>query len=272
MLTRLRISAAIHRGPLGEGEKASTSLPIVDRNEHAGTGAAPCFRRTGPDRFRRLAVTPSICQRRLRRRRARALGVSALARSARAAISARSLTGSSRRVSQSHGRNTAKAHGPALLQKPETRLAARRAPRGRQRYDLIRRESRGAFIRHEGLVSPETARRAGKETTRSAATTRSCASRHATRRPRPPPKGQLPEDWATATRPGPLHASGDDVDARLGNRRSYTYFGRRHRLSRNKLSAGSNLIDAGAPHHDGYIKRGRPRYRTFRGKVALDVS
>ncbi len=173
------------------------------------------------------------------------------------------------------GERLAKAHGRALLQKPEADwLPIVRTAAIDAMLDLIRADLAALSIRHEVFFS-ERSLSAGKTDEVAAAIETLRKAGHVYEGRLPPPKGQLPDDWED--REQTLFRStafGDDVDRPLKKSDgSYTYFASDIAYHRNKLERGfRNLIDVWGADHGGYVKRMQAAVTALSGgKAALDV-
>ncbi len=170
------------------------------------------------------------------------------------------------------GEALAKAHGPALLDKPETDwLPVVRSMAMAMMMDLIRDDLAALNIRQEVFFSEKSLHESG-EVAETIAELR--AGGHVYQGRLPPPKGELPEDWED--REQTLFRAtdfGDDIDRPLlKSDGSYTYFASDVAYSRNKIRRGyKELIYVLGADHGGYVKRLEAVAAALAGRGAVDV-
>ncbi len=174
------------------------------------------------------------------------------------------------------GEALAKAHGPALRDKPEAEwLPLVRGFSIDAMMDMIRMDLAAMNIRHDVFFSERSLTQAdGVDAVREVIEDlRARGIVYVGRLP--PPKGQLPDDWED--REQTLFKStdfGDDVDrALMKSDGSYTYFASDIAYHKSKIDRGfADMIDVWGADHGGYVKRMQAAVKALSaGKASLDV-
>jgi arginyl-tRNA synthetase len=175
------------------------------------------------------------------------------------------------------GEALAKAHGRALLDKPEAEwLPIVRDAAIDAMMDMIRDDLAALNIRHETFFSERTLHERSTGASKIDAAIDWLRDRGLVYEGRlPPPKGQLPDDWED--REQTLFRStlfGDDVDRALKKSDgSPTYFAADIAYHKDKIDRGfDTLVDVWGADHGGYVKRMTAAVAALSDrKVALDV-
>ena len=175
------------------------------------------------------------------------------------------------------GEQLAKAHGRALLDKPESDwlpIVKNVAIDGMM--EMIRADLAALNIRHEHFFSERTLHAADHGASPIDAAIDWLRGRGLVYEGRlPPPKGQLPDDWED--REQTLFKStdfGDDVDRALKKSNGApTYFAADIAYHKDKIDRGyDTLVDIWGADHGGYVKRMNAAVAALSdGKVKLDV-
>jgi arginyl-tRNA synthetase len=175
------------------------------------------------------------------------------------------------------GEALARAHGKALLDRPESEwLPIVKNAAIDAMMDLIREDLAALNIRHETFFSERTLHDASNGPSKIDAAIDWLRGKGLVYEGRlPPPKGQLPDDWED--REQTLFKStsfGDDVDRALKKSDgSPTYFAADIAYHKDKIDRGfDTLVDVWGADHGGYVKRmGAAVAALSDKKVALDV-
>ena len=175
------------------------------------------------------------------------------------------------------GEQLAKAHGRALIDKPESDwlpIVKNVAIDGMM--EMIRADLAALNIRHEHFFSERTLHAADHGVSPIDAAIDWLRGRGLVYEGRlPPPKGQLPDDWED--REQTLFKStdfGDDVDRALKKSNGApTYFAADIAYHKDKIDRGyDTLVDIWGADHGGYVKRMNAAVAALSdGKVKLDV-
>jgi arginyl-tRNA synthetase len=175
------------------------------------------------------------------------------------------------------GAALAKAHGKALLDKPESEwLPLVRQFAIEAMMDMIREDLAALNIKHEVFFSERslTVKHNGVDSVR--AVIDDLERRGIIYQGRlPPPKGQLPDDWED--REQTLFRStdfGDDIDRPLiKSDGGYTYFASDIAYHKSKIDRGFlSTIDVWGADHGGYVKRMQAAVKAVSGgRASLDV-
>lgn len=174
------------------------------------------------------------------------------------------------------GEKLAKAHGKALLDKPEAEwLETVRVTAIDTMMDMIRDDLAALNIVHEVFFSERALTRGADGDLVGKAIAGLRADNLVYEGKLPPPKGQVDEDYDE--REQTLFRSkdfGDDVDrALMKSDGSYTYFASDIAYHKSKIERGfTTLIDVWGADHGGYVKRMQAAVKALSGgKAVLDV-
>lgn len=178
---------------------------------------------------------------------------------------------------KSVGESLAKAHGAALLDKPEAEwLPLVRAAAIDGMMAMIRDDLAALGVVHEVFFSERSLQKVDGNLDAVRETIEELRSRDLVYEGRlPPPKGQKDEDWED--REQTLFRAtlfGDDVDRPLlKSDGSYTYFANDIAYHRSKFTRGfTEMIDVWGADHGGYVKRMQAAVKAVTaGEGALDV-